>query len=93
MFTTKTSIYTAPEVEPAAKETCPAPRAIPVQGALEQHSSGPVSEPAATTNGTALECISQPVKRNYEALPDLRGPPRVGDHIAFKVLLAFQCPL
>ena len=98
VFTTKTSVYMLSdkgtrEVEPVTREACSSSRVVigQEQGkASEPIPSEQTQHPSAATSNRASDCVLQMGKRSYEALPDLRGPPRVGDHIAFKVCVTFQ---
>lgn len=93
IFTTRTNVYIsndqgASEIQSGTEGTYSVSQVVNDK----QHPVEDFAEPVlkldqqpASTDG-ASESVSQPVKRNYDTLPDLRGPPRVGDQIAFKVM-------
>ena len=91
IFTTRTNVYIssdqgASEMQSGAEGACSSSHDDKQQGAVEDFAE-PVlkldQQPAST--GGVSETLPV-VKRSYDALPDLRGPPRVGDRIAFKVM-------
>eukprot|EP00731_Ephydatia_muelleri_P031980 Em0023g487a len=99
IFTTRTNVYIsndqgASEIQSGTEGTYSVSQVVNDK----QHPVEDFAEPVlkldqqpASTDG-ASESVSQPVKRNYDTLPDLRGPPRVGDQIAFKLLeLSVNC--
>lgn len=97
IFTTRTNVYIssdqgASEMQSGAEGACSSSHDDKQQGAVEDFAE-PVlkldQQPAST--GGVSETLPV-VKRSYDALPDLRGPPRVGDRIAFKLLeLSVNC--
>lgn len=99
IFTTKTSVYISSdqgeaERQQGTKEMCSSLH----NHQQEMETVEDVAEPVSNSNqrpctiSSGSGSILQPAKRNYDALSDLRGPPRVGDRIAFKLLeLSVHC--
>ncbi|CAM9931144.1 unnamed protein product [Lampetra fluviatilis] len=58
------------------------PEVLPSEELSRESGAGDVYTNASTVVQNAVEVV----KRDYSALPTLDGPPRAGDHIAFKML-------
>uniref|UniRef100_S4RZ57 Uncharacterized protein n=1 Tax=Petromyzon marinus TaxID=7757 RepID=S4RZ57_PETMA len=63
-------------------EFSPEPEVLPSEELSRESGAGDTYTNASTVVQNAVEVV----KRNYSALPTLDGPPRAGDHIAFKML-------
>ncbi|XP_032823253.2 uncharacterized protein LOC116949732 [Petromyzon marinus] len=63
-------------------EFSPEPEVLPSEELSRESGAGDTYTNASTVVQNAVEVV----KRDYSALPTLDGPPRAGDHIAFKML-------
>ncbi len=99
VLTTKTILYTSPLGKEHAL-TVSAGRNINVTPTLDQEKVGDdlvvnggenTGEQAGEESADVSERLSPPeATKDYTSFPDLQGPPRIGDRLAFKVLIRYS---
>ena len=97
VLTTKSVLYTSPSAAGRNSATSQTPKdmkgaapSVPATGG-ETMSTSP-GELAGGEVALGAETKLVEIERDYSACPDLQGPPRVGDKLAFKVTTAIILP-